>query len=127
MTAQMVTEYLAAGIASPQSEPCRECGTTGGYIPHDFRNPSRKRGYCGACYQRHQTTGTLTPQLFGSEGEMLWHTTAMVRQSHAVIPGYDYRAVIAEAEAFAARDLAQRPKQARPELNGAVFLFGEAA
>lgn len=115
MATQMVTAYQPPIATTMQVTPCRECGSTGGVPYPDSARPLRARGYCYACYHRlYQQNGILAHRLYANEREMLWHTTAMVRQSHAVIPDYDHGAVTAEAEAFTARALTRRPEQARP-------------
>lgn len=146
MTAQMVTDTPPAARL-PQSAPCVECGTTGGAIPSRYVNPVRIHGKCRTCHDREYSRGysgngdrtVFVPQAGRSVppandvpafNAYLWLDEQGRHATHAVYPGVTGRALRlgdAELEAHAARWLALHPEQARPELSGAVFAFGEAA
>lgn len=123
MTAQMVDEYLGAGLRGV-ALPCRECRSTGGYCRPDCSEPWRVRGYCLRCYYVLQKAGELGEDLYASAEEMLWHTTALVRQTHAVIDGYDHAAIGTAAEADAARWLASHPRHRVACLPAEYAAFG---
>jgi hypothetical protein len=112
----MMTTAIAQHAA-----PCLDCGTRWGWIARDCSRPARKRGYCHACYQARYHRGEFehdprplvaAPYPADCTHEyMVTHAPNGDRHRHALpfAPGYDPAAVEAEAEAFAARWLAEHP------------------
>jgi hypothetical protein len=102
-------------MTAPTADPCRHCGTTGGFVRRDMHRPWRARGYCMACYSHLRNRGIIETdaprRLYPSEEYMVTHAPNGDRHRHALpfAPGYDPAAVEAEAEAFAARWLAEHP------------------
>lgn len=45
---------------TPQSAPCLDCGSTGGYTHPRHHQPDRTRDLCATCAMRHRRRGTIT-------------------------------------------------------------------
>ena len=104
--------------------PCLDCGTTGGFWcgGNRINKAYRKRGLCGLCYDWHRARGTHTdyPLATGHgahcppqhpdipTGNVPLRAHCGVRPDrHAIIPrGWDWVAVVNEAELYAAAFLA---------------------
>jgi hypothetical protein len=100
---------------TPTADPCRQCGTTGGFIRRDMRRPWRARGYCMACYSHLRNRGIIETdmprRLYPSHEYMLTHAPNGDRHVNSLpfADEYDPLAVRAEAERFAANWLADHP------------------